>query len=145
MARELSYPVWRGPIVIGLIVICCFGWWWWKCPCVSTSNCDCPNYAEVVVDEGCVAMPWDLTVSRGDLVMWTNLMSDTLKVKFTVSTPFAVNVFRVPPGHQTNLLVQEDATIGDHSFLYYRVHDGIDDDCSGGAGGPKVVIGGGGG
>jgi hypothetical protein len=142
MARE-SYPVWRGPVVVGIVVIACFCWWWWWCPC----DCDCQAYHEVVIDDECVASPWELDAQRGDFVLWTNLMpTDTLEVVFTTTSPFAVDSFKIPPGLQTALMVQDDADITDHEFHYYQYHpDGTREECTGGSGNPKVVVGGGGG
>ena len=137
------YPVWRGPILVIVVVIGCFGWWWWKCPCPT--DCDYPVYREVVVDEECVAHPEDVDVNPDELVIWTNLTPDTLTIEFDASSPFLVDHFWIPPGHQLTFKVKSDAPAGNYDYDRGLIHaDGSTESCEGAAGGPTVKVGGGG-
>jgi hypothetical protein len=142
--EKIAYPVYRGPIIVGLIVICCFAWWWWRCPCCRTT-CDYPTIREMISDPDCVAKPEELNVLRGDEVIWTNLFSDTLTYTFVSNSPFSVSSFWIPPGHQLVLKVMDDAAISTYTYERTYVRDGVDMSCDGGTTGPKVNVGGGGG
>jgi hypothetical protein len=65
-------------------------------------------------------------------------------IRFTAGdTPFQVDYFWLPPGHQTTLLIQADAALNDYEYSRtWKDSNGNTGSCEGDEDGPKVKVGG---
>jgi hypothetical protein len=150
---DLKYPVWRGPILVCCVVVVCFCLWWWWCPC-GCPDCnggggDCPDcvlqYKEVIIEADCDALPEELDVARGDAVIWTNLRTEPLAIKFKNNvTPFQVLEFWMGPWEQLIMVVKDSAAEQVYDYeRHWQDGDGNWHSCETETPGPRVNVSGG--